>query len=336
MKFGLRIPLCASPQEVAKVVLQAEAGGFDIAWLPDSQVIWRDVWVNMGVSGTLSSTIKLGTCVSNPVTRHPSVSASAAAATDELTNGRLIFGIGSGDSSVRVMGWETAKLKQMRDYIGMMRPLLNGEFVEPYGRKFKLAGATGRHVPIYVAATGPKMLQLAGEIADGVILLSGISKESIEFAMTNLEIGAKRGGRRVQDLDIVTGAFCEISDNWRTVKNLCRPYAAKWAMKHGDTLRAAGMTVPEVQDVSGIYPDLSHAEDWDRAMELTDWVPDEAVEGFAEKFCLMGTAEEVAEKIRTLESYGVSALYIRWFYSYRLPVNLCNTFASKIIPQFQT
>lgn len=336
MKFGLRIPLCDAPQKVAEVVARAEVGGFDIAWLPDSQCIWRDLWVCMAAAGLRTSRITLGTCVTNPVTRHAAVTASAAASVDELTGGgRLILGIGSGDSSMRVMGWETAKLATMREYIGMTRALLEGKSIAPYGREFHLTGATGRPTPIYVAATGPKMLQLAGELGDGVILLSGVAKESIDFAISNLEIGAKRAGRRLEDIDIVTGAFCEISENWRQVKNLARPYAAKWAWKHIQTLRASGLHVPEMQDVSGLYPDLTHSEDWDRAMEVTKWVPDEVVEGFCEKFCLMGSADEVAAKIRTLASFGVTNLYIRWFYSYRLPTAVCDIFSQQLIPQFR-
>jgi 5,10-methylenetetrahydromethanopterin reductase len=335
MKFGLRIPLCAPPQQVAEAVARAEEGGFDIAWLPDSQCIWRDLWVNMGVSGARGSRITLGTCVTNPVTRHAAVTASAAASVDELTGGRVILGIGSGDSSVRVMGWETARLATLRDYIGIVRSLLERKEIAPYGRSFHLTGATGRSIPIYVAATGPKMLQLAGELGDGVILLSGVAKESIEFALTNLEIGARRAGRRLEEIDVVTGAFCEISRDWRRVRDLARPYAAKWALKHKETLRASGLSVPETLDVSGLYPDLTHAEDWDLAIQKTSWVPDEMVEGFCEKFCLMGSADEVANKIRTLASWGVTNLYIRWFYSYRLPLALCDIFAKELIPQFR-
>jgi 5,10-methylenetetrahydromethanopterin reductase len=190
-------------------------------------------------------------------------------------------------------------------------------------------------VPVYVSATGPNMLQFAGEVADGVILLAGIASESLEYSLRNIEIGANRGGRKIEHLDIATGTFCHISDDWRSMMKVAQPYAALFAVRHREALRDAGVAVPPVEGVAGIYPDLSHAEDWDRAIEATDWVPPEVLAAFCERFCLMGTAEDVTTKIRTLESYGVHNLYIRGFYSYSLPIEVCEAFSSRVIPLFR-
>lgn len=330
MRLGLRVPACARADEVADFISRAERAGFDEAWVPDTQLLSRDVWITLALAAERTSRIAIGTNVTNPLTRHASVTASAAATVDELSAGRCLVGIGSGHSSVRVMGWETARLAQMRDYIGLLRPLWKGAWVEPYGRSFRLKGATGRPIPIYVAATGPKMLQLAGELADGVILMVGLARESLEYGLANIEIGARRAGRRLEDLDIAVGAFCHIGD-WQIVKRLAQPYAANYAIRHRVALRDSGIPVPEAGDESGIYPDLIHAEDWDRAIELTGWVPEEVAEAFAEKFCLMGTGTEVAQKIRGLESAGVNHLFIRGLFTYELPDELLDTFARDVI-----
>ena len=103
------------------------------------------------------------------------------------------------------------------------------------------------------------------------------------------------------------------------MKKLAQPYAALYALRHPEALAHAGVTVPEAANKPTVYPDLAHAEDWDQAIAQTDWLPDEVLEAFCTGDCLMGSAQQVAERIRTLESYGVKNLYIRGFYSYELP-----------------
>lgn len=335
MRFGLRVPLCGSAHETAAFIRRAEAADFDYAWLPDSQLIARDVWATLGVTATQTSRIVLGTNVTNPLTRHASVTACAAATIDELSDGRFILGIGSGDASVRMMGWKTARIAQLRECIDLLRPLWAGEFVAPYGRSFKLRAASGRRIPIYVSASGPNMLQFAGEVADGVITVAGIGPEALGYIRTNLEIGAKRAGRRLEDIDLAIGVFCSISDDWDEIKRQAQPYAAAYALRHPELPREYGIPVPEPRQVHGVYPGLLHAEDWDAAIEATSWVPDEVREAFCEKFGLMGTLEQVVARIRRLAADGIDNLYIRGLYTYRLPTDVCETFASEIIPEFR-
>lgn len=332
MQFGLRIPPCAPPQEIAADVASAERLGFDYAWIPDSQLLWRDLWVTMAVAGARTSTITLGTNVTNPVTRHITVTASAAAAVDELTGGRIALGIGVGDSSVRVMGRKPANMAQLTEYVAVLRRLWAGEHIAPYGPAVRLKGATGRRIPIYIGASGPKMLELAGEIGDGVIVLAGIARDSLEAALASVERGARRSGRRLDDLDIVTGTFCHISDDRRLAMKLAQPYAALYIARYPGSLKAFGIPEIAAGKTSGVYPDLAHAEDWARAIEVTDWVPDDVLEAFCEKFCLVGTTEDVTAKVRMLASYGVRNLYIRGFYSYEVPRTVAEAFARSVIP----
>jgi 5,10-methylenetetrahydromethanopterin reductase len=335
MKFGLRIPPCRAPQDVAGAVADAEAQGFDYAWLPDSQLLWRDVWVTMGVAGARTTRIGLGTNVTNPRTRHVTVTASAAAAMEELAPGRVVLGIGTGDSSVRVMGWKPATMAELRQYIEMLRALWQDGMVTLGPSRVHLKGAPGRRIPVYVSASGPKMLQLAGEIGDGVIMLVGIAKEALEYGLSNVEIGARRVGRRLDELDIVTGTFCHVGPDWRRVQKLAQPYAALWAIRHPEAMRSVGIPEFPVGEIAGVYPDLSHAEDWARAIALTEWLPAEALEAFCETVCLMGPPEDVAAKVRRLAAYGVRNLYIRGFYSYEMPAAVGEAFARTVIPQFR-
>jgi 5,10-methylenetetrahydromethanopterin reductase len=211
--------------------------------------------------------------------------------------------------------------------------LWRGEHIAPHGPPVRLKGATGRPVPVYVSASGPRMLQLAGEVGDGVIMLVGVAKEALEYGLSNVEIGARRAGRRLEEVDVVTGTFCHVGEDWRSVRKLAQPYAGVWAIRHPEALASVGVGPIRPGAVSGIYPDLSHAEDWGRAVEMTEWVPPEVLDAFCEGFCLMGPPDEVAGKVRRLAAYGVRSLYIRGFYSYEMPAAVGEAFARTVMPQ---
>lgn len=336
MKFGLRVPACRSPQEVADLIAQAEQGGFDIAWMPDTQLLNRDVWVTLAIAAARTSRITLGTNVTNPSTRHPTVTASAAATMDELSGGRFLLGIGTGESSVRVMGWPTAQLADLRACVELMRQLWEGRWIAPYGPSFHLQYASGRRVPVYIAATRPRMLQLAGEIADGVIMMTGISPSALDYGLSNIERGARRGGRRLEDLDIAVGAYCHITEDWRSIQRLAQPYAALYALRYRGTERDFGVEIPSGFSISSLYPDLLHAEDWEAAIAATSWVPENVLEAFCDEWVLMGTGEQVAARIRQLEAYGVRHLYIRHFFTYDLPHDVCAALTAEVLPRFRS
>jgi 5,10-methylenetetrahydromethanopterin reductase len=330
MEFGLRIPPCEDPRQVADLVWQAEQAGFGCAWIPDSQLLWRDLWVTLGVIAARTSRIILGTNVTNPLTRDVTVTASAAAAMDEASDGRFILGYGSGDSSVRVMGWKTSRIEVMRTSIATMRSLWRGETTAPHGQPDRRAGAPGRDIPVYISATGPRMLSFAGEAGDGVIVLAGISEDAIRNATSRVTTAAAAAGRAAPA--VATGLFCYVGDDWRDHLIQARPYAALYAIRHRDNLIADGLAVPEPGPITGIYPDLSHAQDWDRAIDATSWVPDDFLAQWCAKYCIIGSARDAAAKIAQLESYGVTSLYIRGFYSYELPAELCHRFSRDVMP----
>jgi 5,10-methylenetetrahydromethanopterin reductase len=334
--FGLRIPPCASPTEVAGCVRDAEDAGFDIAWLPDSQFLWRDVWSCLALSATASERILLGTCVTNFETRHASVTAAAVATIEELAPARTILGVGTGDSSIKTLGLRPTRLGRMREQIELVRALHTGEAVEFEGRTMHLKAAPGRPTPIYLAATGPKALALAGEIADGVIVLAGLAPELIEKALAHIAEGAARAGRRLEDVEICLGTFCHVTSDERVKARIVKPYVVGTAQVGGrEALRAVGIDVDPPQVVGGIYPDMSHAEDWDAAADAAgEWVTDEMGLRYADAFCLVGTAEYCVEQLEATVELGIDNFYIRHFESYTLPHDLLESFGNEVIPHF--
>src|SRR6184192_4625918 len=169
----------------------SEELGFTYIWVGDSHLIWREAYVNMAAVALNTTKVRIGTGVTNPLTRHPSVVASAFATLEEFAPERFVVGIGLGDSSVETMGLKPARLGDFEKAVAQMRALFAGNEAELESGKIHLLHPPKRRVPIYIAASGPKMLELAGRIADGIILLVGIDDNYIRFARERIDAGAK-------------------------------------------------------------------------------------------------------------------------------------------------
>lgn len=313
----------------------AEEAGFDVAWLPDSQFLWRDVWGALSLSAVQTSSIVLGTCVTNLETRHPSVTAAAAASVEELAPGRFVLGIGSGDSAVKTLGLRPTRLGRMREQVGLLRTLLGGDAAEFDGRALSVKAA-GRRLPIYLAATGPKMQALAGELADGVIVVTGLEPELVRATLERIGAGAAADGRRVDELDVCFGTYAHVTADRAEAARIVKPYVVATAQTGGQPLlRELGIEIDPPEVVGGIYPDMSHAEDWDAAAEAAaEWVTDEQALRFADAFCLIGPPDELADRLRAAADAGAKSFYIRHFGSYTLPTELLRTFAETVLPRF--
>ena len=336
VRFGLRIPPCADVREVAASARAAEEAGFDVAWLPDSQFLWRDVWSSMTAAALATESIAVGTCVTQFETRDVTVTAAAAATIEELAPGRTILGVGTGDSAIKTLGLKPTRLARMREQIETCRSLWTGEAVDFNGRVMSLRAATGQRIPVYVAATGPKALALAGEIADGVIVLAGVAPELIERTVSYIREGAERAGRDISEIDICLGTFCHLTDDEREAARIVKPYACTVAQIGGkDALELIGIDVDVPSVIPDVYPDMAHAEDWDNACDVAGrWITDEMARRYADKFCFVGDAAHVMRQIETALECGITSFYIRHFSSYTLPHEVLETFGSQIIPHF--
>ena len=225
-EFGVGLfPTEPLPKMIHLAKLSEELG-FSHIWVGDSHLIWREAYVNMAAVALNTTRVKIGTGVTNPLTRHPSVVASAYATLEEYSPGRMIVGIGLGDSSVETMGMKPAKLSFFEKTMQQMRDLLAGNEVQLDTGKIHLLHPCKSKVPIYVAASGPKMLELSGRIADGIIVLVGVADEYIAHAKEKIAAGAKAAGRKLEDINLVLWVPCAVSDKSPAkdaVKGACRP-----------------------------------------------------------------------------------------------------------------
>ena len=337
VSFGLRIPPCRDAREVAECVAQAERVGFDVCWLPDSQFLWRDIWASLALAAVATDRIRVGPCVTTFETRHPAVTAAAAATIEELAPGRTILGIGSGDSAVKTLGLRPTTLARMREQIDVVGGLLAGEERTFDGHAMRLKAPPSGRVPMYMAANGPKALALAGELCDGAIILAGLEPGLIARAFERVAAGAARAGRGLADVDVCVGTLCHVTDDEREGARIVKPYVVAIAQVGGrHALQAIGIDIDPPAAVGGVYPDLSHAEDWPAAMDAADqWVTDDEARRYADAFCLIGPSAYVAARLRRAVDAGATSFYIRHLESYTLPERLLAAFGESIIPAFR-
>lgn len=328
VRFGIRIPPCERVDRIAETAARAERLGYDAVWLPDSQLLWRDVFASLAVVATCTERVQLGTAVTNLATRHPAVVASAARTVAELAPGRFRLGIGVGDSSVGPVGLARTTRPQLRARLQVLRSLLAGDLVD-FGAARSRLRDPGEPFPLYLAASGPRNLALAGELADGVILLSGVSPATLAGSLERVAAGAEAAGRRLEDLDVVVSTYAHVTDDVERDARLLKPICATIARGGGAPfLAAAGVHVAGPVRTDSVYPDLAHAEDWELAVERSSaWVSDEAALRFAEGFCLFGDAGQIREGLAAAAAAGATSFLVQHVGSYTLPTELMEAFA---------
>ena len=210
-----RLGLLCLPRSVASAVADArlaEDVGFTLVGVADSQSVFRELYATMALCAQATRRVLIGPSVTNPITRHPAVAASGIATIDEIAPGRAFFGIGSGDSSILNLAERPATLADLRAYVEAVRALQRTRETEWRGRLARLTWAP-RAVPIYLSAEGPRTLELAGEIADGVIVNVGLTPELVRDAVAHVHAGARRAGRDPSAIDLWTMVRANVTDD---------------------------------------------------------------------------------------------------------------------------
>lgn len=284
--------------QLAKVT---EELGYSHIWVGDSHLIWREAYVNMAAMALSTARVKLGTGVTNPLTRHPSVVASAYATLEEYAPGRTIVGIGLGDSSVETMGMKPAKLSYFEKTMAQMRQLLDGQEVQLETGKIHLLHPCKAKVPIYIAASGPKMLELSGRIADGIIVLVGVADEYIAHARERISAGAKAAGRKVEDVNLVLWVPCAVSDT-APAKDAVKAHVAR-VVAHPLPYVLDPTEQKVLEEIRKTYDYYHHMDQQaNHAEVIPDWL--------VEKFAIAGSVAECRAQIERIKKTGIQQIAI--------------------------
>ena len=337
---SLRIPGTSPMPELMRMIQDVEAAGFDGAGILDSQLLCRDTFVTLGQAATGTSRLTLFPAVTNPFSRHVSVLAGAIQTVAELAPGRTKVVIGTGYTSASTIGRKPAALTEMRACIAELRKLLVGEVVDFHGTRGRLAFASGRPVPLLMAASGPKAIELAGEVADGVMLLVGFHRGIVDAVLTHLEKGARRSGRRLEDLEIVWAVRAVMAETMAEAHRQARPTVVHQGIMrvHARWLEYTKLAIPHFeipQAARDIYPDLGHAANWEEGIAATSFVPDDVIAQLCDALGLVGTPEYCAQRIAEMAGHGVTNLYLMTLQTFVGPERELQAFREVILPRLE-
>src|SRR5215510_9389655 len=169
LDFAFTLKPDMTADHIVALTRQAEAAGFNYGWIFDSHVLWQEPYPLMTLMALNTDRMRIGTCVTNPAVRDPTVTASLLATLNNISGGRMDLGIGRGDSSRRVMGKKPATIERLAEAVQVIRALTSGQEVVYEGAPVRMTWAQGG-VPVWIAGYGPKVLRMSGRIADGIIL----------------------------------------------------------------------------------------------------------------------------------------------------------------------
>lgn len=285
----------------------AEQQGFEAVWQADSRLV-REASVPMAAFAATTESIKIGSGVIDIWTRNPARLASLFSTLDDLAPGRIICGLGAWwDPLATKVGIDRSRpLKVMREVVEAVRRLLANETVTLDGYHVHLDGVEldyvyqerrPKDVPIYIGATGMQMMQLTGEIADGVVLNYLVSPDYNRRVLENLEIGAAKAGRSLDDIDRPQLVVCSVDEDRQAALDGARLLVTQYLGQQPHIMKASGVPDSLLEEVHKV---LTWPATHEQVVEASKLVPDEVVQ----MICAAGTPDECREKVSEYMANG--------------------------------
>jgi len=329
VKFGITIKPDLEVERILTLTEQAEKAGFEYGWMFDSHVLWMEPFPLLTLMASRTKRMKLGPCVTNPAVRDITVAASLFATMNLISGGRMVVGIGRGDSSRRVLGKKPVTPAQLEEFIQKFRALSGGKEAEYEGQPTKLTWA-GSAPPVWIAGYGPKVLNMAGRIADGVILQFA-DPDLIEWCCGFVKEGAKQAGRDFKSIEIMAAAPVWVADDVAKARERVRWFPALVSNHVVDLVsRYKPEDLPPaltsyVQN-RGSYDYQHHCE---VGSDNADFVSDEVVD----RFCLVGPVEAHRKKLNRLIEAGVTQFNI--YLMCGEEEKTLEVYGKEVLPQFR-
>ena len=306
----------------------ADELGFGGVWVADSQSVFRDAFIALTMFAQRTKNMELGTGVTNIITRHPAVLANSFATLDEISGGRAQLGIGIGDSAIYNIGQKPSKLLRFEEVIGVIRTLMTGDTAHFDGQDIKVSWPP-RKVPIVMACTGPRSLQLAGRIADGVLFQVGSAPILVKYAKKNIEIGAREAGRDPKDIKLYQRLACAVSEDREQVRTEARGYASVAA----GTIYAG---IPKEDIPEGLWEDLhimKQEYDYQQHGSMDAKQADLITDRILDAVAIAGTAEEAVPRFKELIELGVENFVLP--IATKEPDAIIKTLADQVMPHLK-
>jgi probable F420-dependent oxidoreductase len=334
LSFGVTVLPDPPYQRFLELIQLAEQHGFEYGWTYDSHILWQESYATLALAADRTERIKLGHFVTNPGIRDPTVVASWYATTQDISNGRMVMGIGRGDSSRRVVGLKPVKVAEFERRCAMIKDLMNGREVEWNEKQLKLAWVRQElpEIEMWIAGYGPKALAVAGRVGDGVIIQLA-DPQIIQWIMDTARSSAEEAGRDPAALKCIVGAPSHISDDIAGAREQVRWFPAMVSNHVMDLIEKYGWE----SDIPTALTDFVKArkfydyKDHSRVgAKHGEFVTDE----ICDRFCVLGTAEQATEKLKELESIGVDQFNV--YLMTEGQEETLTAYGREIIPRFAT
>jgi probable F420-dependent oxidoreductase len=301
MQFGFTLKPEHTIERTLSLTRQAEAAGFEYGWLFDSHVLWREPYVLLTLMAQATTRLRLGTCVTNPATREPSVTASSLAVLDEISGGRMDLGIGRGDSARRVLGKPPTTMASLEEAVVAIKALVEGRAVEYEGKELRLPWTGAWTLPVWIAGYGPMALAMTGRVADGIILQLA-DPDLIRWFVAQVRDAASAAGRDPAAIRVQAAAPAHVGsreegrERTRWFPALVSNHVVDLVNKYPREELPDSLT-GYITDRTG-YDYLHHAE---VGSSNAGFVGDEVTD----RFCVLGSVDDHVEKLRELADAGV-------------------------------
>ena len=308
----------------------AEDEGFDYVWIWDSHVLWQEVTPIFTLMAAATSRVKIGPCVTNPITRDPTVTASTLATLDEISGGRMVMGIGRGDSARRVIGKTPVTVERLEEACRQIKDLVEGREIDFEGTPTQLKWTNGWPLEVWVAAYGPKALAAVGRVADGLIMQLA-DPFIIEWSLPYVHRAAEEAGRSFDDIQVMCAAPAYVTDDLAHAREQVRWFPALVSNHVVDLVqRYASTDLPqELTDYIRARDHYDYAEHGRTGAEHAGFVTDEVVD----RFCVLGPAEACVAKLKELEGLGMTQFNI--YTMVDDPEGVIRAFGRDVIPAFR-
>jgi probable F420-dependent oxidoreductase len=304
LEFGVTVLPDPPHQRFLELIKLAEEHGFHYGWTYDSHILWQESYATLALAADRTERIKLGHFVTNPGIRDPTVTASWYATMQDISNGRMVMGIGRGDSSRRVVGLKPVRVAEFERRCAMLKDLMNGRKVEWNEKELELTWA--RDLPdieMWIAGYGPKALAVAGRVGDGVIIQLA-DPQIIQWIMDTARRAAEEAGRDPSALKCIVGAPSKVTDDIEQAREEVRWFPAMVSNHVMDLIERYGFdseipsALTEFVKARKFYDYKDHSR---VGAKHGEFVTDE----IADRFTVIGDTEQCIAKLRELESVGV-------------------------------
>ena len=334
LSFGVTVLPDPPYQRLVELLVLAESHGFEYGWTYDSHVLWQESFPLLTLAAQATSRMKLGHCVTNPGTREPTVLASGYATLHDISDGRMVMGIGRGDSARRYIGQQPVRVAEFERRLGMIRDFMNGREVHWNDKDLQLKWVRPElpQIPMWVAGYGPKALAVAGRVGDGVIIQLA-DPQIIQWIMETARQAAEAAGRDPAALKCIVSAPSHISDDIADAREQVRWFPAMVSNHVMDLIERYGWNsdIPsELTDFVKARKFYDYKDHSRVGAAHGEFVTDEIVD----RFCVLGTVEQATAKLKELESIGVDQFNI--YLMTHAQEETLRAYGEEIIPQFSS